>query len=118
VRNNIIEAEESIRTGGNIYLSPKEQEANAIILRMKDKAIAKGIQNTKSYAPSMHFFRAKALIDADPIYHVIQRVPKGAVLHMHNSAGVSSEWVVKNLTYRDDMKLCTSRDGIKVFETV
>lgn len=117
VRNNIIEAEESIRTGGNIYLSPKEQEADDILLRLKEKAIQNGILNSSTYAPSMHFFHAKPLIDKDPIFEIIQRVPKGAVLHLHNSAGVSSEWVIKNLTYRDDIKLCRSGD-IKVFETM
>lgn len=118
VRNNIIEAEESIRTGGHIYLNPKEQEAHSILLRLKEKAIQRGISDPSTYAPSLHFFHAKPLIDKDPIYEIIQRVPKGAVLHLHNSAGVSSEWVIKNLTYRDDMKLCSTRDGIKVFETM
>lgn len=115
MRNNIIDAEEAIRTGGKIYLSPKEQEANKILLKLKEKAIQRGIQDSSNYAPSMHFFHAKPLIDIDPIYEIIKRIPKGAVLHLHNSAGVSSEWVIKNLTYRDDMKMCT-RDGIKVFQ--
>jgi adenosine deaminase CECR1 len=118
VRNNIIEAEESIRTGGNIYLSPKEQEADEILLGMKQKAIRRGIEDASSYAPSMHFFQAKPLIDKDPIYEIMRRVPKGGLLHLHNSAGVSSEWVIKNLTYRNDVKLCSTRDGLKVFETM
>lgn len=118
MRNNIIAAEESIRTGGNIYLNPKEQEADDILLMMKEKAIQKGIIDSSAYAPSMHFFHAKPLIEKDPLFDIIQKVPKGGVLHLHNSAGVSSEWVIKNLTYRDDMKLCTAKDGFKVFETM
>jgi adenosine deaminase CECR1 len=118
VRNNIITAEESIRTGGNIYLNPREKEADAILLQMKEKAIEKGIVDAGNYAPSMHFFHAKPLIDKDPIFDIIQRVPKGAVLHLHNSAGVSSDWVIKNLTYRNDIKLCTNKDGAKIFETM
>lgn len=118
MRNNIITAEESIRTGGNIYLNPREKEADGILLQMKEKAIEKGITDAGSYAPAMHFFHAKPLIDKDPIFDIIQRIPKGAVLHLHNSAGVSSEWVIKNLTYRSDMKLCTNKDGAKMFETM
>lgn len=118
VRKNIIAAEESIRTGGNIYLNPKEHEADEILLTMKQKAIQRGISDSTNYAPSMHFFHAKPLIDADPIFDVIKKVPKGGLLHLHNSAGVSSEWVIKNLTYRDDIKLCTGSDGVKVFETM
>lgn len=111
-------AEESMRTGGNIYLTPKEREADGILLRMKQKVINKGITDSSTYAPSMHFFHAKPLIEADPLFDVMQKVPKGAVLHLHNAAAVSSDWVIKNLTYRDDMKLCNTKDGIKVFETV
>lgn len=92
--------------------------AEEILLKLKAKSIEKGISEPRSYAPSMHFFHAKPLIDKDPIFKIIQRVPKGAVLHLHNSAGVSSEWVIKNLTYRDDMKLCSTKEGIKVFETM
>lgn len=117
-RNNIIAAEESIRTGGNIYLNPKEKEADVVLLKLKNKAIQRGISDSSTYAPAMHFFHAKPLIENDTIFEIIKRVPKGAVLHLHNSAGVSSEWIVKNLTYRDDMKLCTAKNGIKVFETM
>ncbi|KAG5669875.1 hypothetical protein PVAND_000166 [Polypedilum vanderplanki] len=118
VRNNIIAAEESIRTGGNIYLSPKEHEADKILLTMKEKSINRGIIDPSSYAPSLHFFHAKPLIEKDPIFDIIKRLPKGGVLHLHNSAGVSSEWVIKNLTYRNDVKLCNSTDGEKIFTTV
>lgn len=99
-------------------MSPKEQEADDILLRLKEKAIQRGILGTNEFAPAMHFFHAKPLIDEDPIYKIIKMIPKGGVLHLHNSAGVSSDWVIKNLTYRDDFKMCTSKDGIKVFETV
>lgn len=118
VRNNIIAAEESIRTGGNIYLNPKEQAADEILLRMKEKSIRKGILDSSNYAPSMHFFHAKPLIDKDPIFDIMKKAPKGGVLHLHNSAGVSSEWVIGNLTYRDDVKLCSVADGVKVFVTM
>lgn len=118
MRNNIIHAEESIRTGGNVYLNPKEQEADKILLKLKENAVQNGILNPNSYPPSMHFFHGKHLIDKDQIFKIIQKAPKGGVLHIHNSAGVSSEWVIKNLTYRDDFKICTTKEGIKVFETM
>lgn len=107
-----------MRTGGNIYLNPKEEQADEILLYMKQKAIDQGIIDNSNYAPSMHFFNAKPIIDKDPIFDIIKKLPKGGVLHLHNSAGASSEWVIANLTYRNDMKLCTTKDGIKMFETV
>lgn len=90
VRQNIINAEESIRTGGNIYLNPKEAEADEILLRMKEKAVKKGILDSRNYAPSMHFFHAKPLIDEDPLFDVIKKVPKGAVIFVCKASQFSS----------------------------
>jgi adenosine deaminase CECR1 len=95
-----------------------EHEADKIILAMKEKAIKRGIEDPRNFAPSLHFFHAKPLIEKDPIFEIIKRVPKGGVLHLHNSAGVSSEWVIKNLTYRNEVKLCNSTDGNQIFTTV
>lgn len=37
---------------------------------------------------------------------MLKAMPKGSVLHLHNTAAVSSKWVIKNLTYRSEAKLC------------
>lgn len=117
MRNNIINAEEKLRTGGNVYLTPKEQLADKILLKLKEKSIQRGIQDPGNFSPSMHFFRAKPLIEKDPIFHIIKKFPKGGLLHIHNSAGVSSEWVIKNLTYREDVKMCNTSEGF-TFQTL
>lgn len=108
-----------MRMGGNIYLNPKEQMADEILLKLKEKAIQKGIQEPSTFPPSMHFFRAKALIEKDPIFDVIKRLPKGGLLHVHNSAAVSSEWIVRNLTYNsgDAIKMCNTSYGF-IFQTM
>jgi adenosine deaminase CECR1 len=82
---------------------------------MKEKAVQRGIEDPSNYAPSLHFFHAKSLIDDDPIFKIIKQLPKGGNLHVHNSASVSSEWVIKNLTYRDDVRICTNKNGLKIF---
>ena len=102
-------------TGGNVYLNPKEKQVDELIKGLKSKAIETGIQNPINYAPSLHFFKAKTLIEQSEIYKIIKKMPKGGILHLHNSAAVSSEWIVKNLTYRDDIYLCVNTDGLKIF---
>ena len=62
VRDNIVEAEENMRTGGNIYLNPREEQADEILLYMKQKAINQGIIDNSNYAPAMHFFNARHLL--------------------------------------------------------
>lgn len=107
-----------MRLGGRIKLSATEQIADSILLAMKNNSIQQGIINSATYAPSMHFFKVKSLIEADPIFNIIKQMPKGGVLHVHNSASVSSQWVIKNLTYRDDVKLCEAANGQKIFVTM
>lgn len=98
-------------------MTPKEKAADEILMGMKRKAIKRGIEEPISYAPSLHFFHAKPLIENDPIFQVLKRLPKGGNLHIHNSASVSSEWVIKNLTYRDDVSICTTKDGLRILTT-
>lgn len=117
MRRNIIKAEQSMRTGGNIYLNPKEEMADKILLKLKEKSIQRGIADSALFAPAMHFFHAKKLIDKDPIFEIIKKLPKGGILHLHNTAGVSSEWIIKNMTYRNDIKLCNGTDNL-LFQTM
>lgn len=104
--------------GGTIWLSPKEQEVDKKLLELKKQDFKDGITNSLNYAPSLHFFKAKPIIEKSEIFKYIKRMPKGGNLHLHNSASVSSEWVIKNLTYRPEVKLCTTAQGLKIFETV
>lgn len=105
-RDLILDAEKKHRTGGNAYLTDKESQANAILAKLRSKALLEGITNSTGFAPAMHFFLAKPLIESSPIFHILKAMPKGSVLHLHNTAAVSSKWVIKNLTYRPEAKLC------------
>lgn len=94
------------RTGGSTYLTEKESQANEILTRIKKSILLEGITNSTGFAPAMHFFEAKPLIESSGIFRLLKAMPKGSVLHLHNTASVSSRWVIKNLTYRPEAKLC------------
>lgn len=73
--------------------------------------LAQGFRNADQNAAGMHFFKAKPLIDRSAIFRFLQQMPKGAVLHVHNTAAVSSKWVVKNMSYMPGMLRCTDAEG-------
>lgn len=101
--------------GGHLILDSKEQHVDDIIRVLKTEEINMGFKNGSNYAPAMHFFRAKSLIEQSKVFDAIKMVPKGAVLHVHNTASVSVEWIIQNLTYREEAEYCTSKFNIILF---
>lgn len=57
----------------------------------------------------------KPIIEASNVFKIIKKMPKGALLHAHNSAMVSSEWFIKNITYRSGIMKCVNRNGVVLF---
>ncbi|XP_037953886.1 adenosine deaminase 2-like [Teleopsis dalmanni] len=113
-RNALIAEEQSISSGGNMKLSEKEQQVNDIFMRLKLLELSENFERPDHNTPGMHFFKAKPLIDRSKVFQFIREMPKGAILHVHNTASVSSNWVIKNLSYMGGMKKCVNTNGITI----
>ncbi|XP_061393073.1 adenosine deaminase 2-like [Musca vetustissima] len=113
-RDAIIVGEQLLTTGGHLLLNSREQQVNDIFLRLKSEELSNGFNNAEQNAGAMHFFKAKPLIEASPVFQFLQQMPKGALLHVHTSASVSSKWVVKNLFYMPGLLRCVRADGVSV----
>uniref|UniRef100_A0A182N9L1 Adenosine deaminase n=1 Tax=Anopheles dirus TaxID=7168 RepID=A0A182N9L1_9DIPT len=104
LRAAIVDAENKYGLGGKVFLNSDELRADRVLRTMKQAELQS--PNRGLPAAGMHFFDAKPLIESSAVFKVLKLMPKGAVLHLHNSAAVSSNWVIKNLTYRQEAKLC------------
>nr|XP_019545562.2 adenosine deaminase 2-like [Aedes albopictus] len=111
-RHTILAAEKQLSTGGHSFLTAKELKADEVLMTLKNKTISEGVTNPSSFAPAMHYFQAKPLIDQSSIFKIVRAMPKGSVLHLHNTAAVTAEWIIKNLTYRPEAKMCESEGNI------
>ncbi|TRY54540.1 hypothetical protein DNTS_033404, partial [Danionella cerebrum] len=100
-RDALIALEASRRTGGNITLNEKEKMLDAKLQQLKQHDM-----NPGQFPPSLHFFKAKHLIDQSPVFKLIQKMPKGAALHVHDFGMVGVDWLVKNVTYRKNCYVC------------
>lgn len=100
-REALIRLEASRRTGGNITLNEREKLLDSKLQKLKQHDIEAG-----PFPPSMHFFKAKRFIDQSPVFSLIQKMPKGAALHVHDFAMVDVDWLVKNVTYRENCYVC------------
>lgn len=110
-RQAVLNAEEQLMTGGRTSLNAKESQVDDLFMQYKLGELAQGFRNADQNVAGMHFFKGKPLIDRSSVFKFLQQMPKGAVLHLHNSAAVSSKWVVQNMSYMPGMLRCTDAEG-------
>uniref|UniRef100_A0A665VS64 adenosine deaminase n=1 Tax=Echeneis naucrates TaxID=173247 RepID=A0A665VS64_ECHNA len=105
-RDLLMRQEASRQTGGQIVLTAAEQKLDAYLHRLKEQEMS-----AAQFPPAIHFFKAKHLIQRSSIFKLLQKMPKGAALHVHSSALVSVDWLVKNVTYRPHCYVCFTWDS-------
>lgn len=101
LREALMKKEASMQTGGRLVLNDAEQRLDALLFKMKQQEIIKA-----DFPPAMHFFQARHLINKSPIYNLLQKMPKGGALHVHDVSMVPADWLVKNVTYRPNCYMC------------
>ncbi|XP_001373731.2 adenosine deaminase 2 isoform X2 [Monodelphis domestica] len=109
-RKALIRKEEMLQIGGKLLLTKQEELANEKLMALKNAEIAQAMK-TSQFPPSMHFFRAKKLIEESKVFHVLKKMPKGAALHLHDFGILSVDWLVRNVTYRPHCYLCFTPRG-------
>lgn len=100
-REALIRLEASMQTGGQAVLNEPEKRLDARLFKMKQEEMTRA-----DFPPAMHFFRARSLIRASPIFSLLRKMPKGAALHLHDLSMADVEWVVKNVTYWPHCFIC------------
>ena len=108
-RQNVMDEQHHRLLGSDIVLNEKEQMANEILMRAKLKEIDEGFQNPFNFAPARHLFEVLNKIKESEVFHIIEKMPKGAILHAHDTALVSADYLV-TLTYRDNLWICNDTD--------
>lgn len=97
-RNRFLERAFRQSLGSNLLLSPLEEKANSILMASKNAEINAGFVNPAAFAPALHIFDALELIQSSKVFQMLQKMPKGGVLHSHDTA-LASTAAVMNLTY-------------------
>ncbi|XP_044269146.1 adenosine deaminase 2-like [Tribolium madens] len=87
--------------GHNITLTLKEESVNEILLATKNKELSYEISS--DFLPAQHFFRAKNRIDKSRVFAMIRTLPKGASLHTHLLAAASVDFLIRNISYRENL---------------
>lgn len=93
-RNQFIANETEQGFGMDIELNENEKIANEIIMEAKYKEISVGLQDPNAFNPSRHIFEVMDKIKQSELFKIIQKMPKGGLLHIHNLAICSIDYVV------------------------
>ncbi|XP_015433614.1 PREDICTED: adenosine deaminase CECR1-like [Dufourea novaeangliae] len=114
LRTQILEYEERMMLGGSLSLNHDERAANDVLMHAKRKELEHGFKDLKKFAPGWSFLSAKKDIDKSKIFHFLRRMPKGAVLHAHDTSMVSTDYIFQNITYRDNLYVCEIDGTVKL----
>ncbi|XP_035140609.1 adenosine deaminase 2 isoform X4 [Callithrix jacchus] len=113
-REHLLTKEKMMQLGGQLVLNIKEERANEKLMTLKVTEMKEAMK-TLLFPPSMHFFRAKHLIDRSQVFNILRMMPKGAALHLHDIGIVTMDWLVRNVTYRPHCHICFTTKGIVQF---
>nr|XP_022918643.1 adenosine deaminase 2-like [Onthophagus taurus] len=104
-RDEFIKQEESRMVGNKIELNEIEKIVNGILMEYKWKEFDEGFENPKSFIPANHIFETLDRIEKSDVFQFIQKLPKGSMLHGHDTALVSGDFLYQ-LTYKPDLFAC------------
>lgn len=110
-KDRLFKAEMETMTGHDIVLNEKEQKVNNIFMGYKLKELESGFKNPKTFAYNVHFFDYKDKIRGTKLFELIKKMPKGALLHAHDTGVLSPDYML-SLTYWDNLYVCFNNDKV------
>nr|KAI8760631.1 adenosine deaminase AGSA-like [Biomphalaria glabrata] len=116
MRAELINTDENMRIGSNLVLTASEHFVNEIFMKEKRNLIESSRLNRTVFFPSASFFQSRPLIEQSLLYQLIHTMPKGASLHIHDQSMVSLDWIIKNVTYRDNVYMCLWQQSYLIFQ--
>lgn len=104
-RQQLVDIEQQTNFESDVQLSKHEQMANRVIMAAKQLELDEGHSNPHLFNPARQFFEVLDRINASKLFKIMKAMPKGGILHAHDTALVSTDFIV-SLTYRDHLWQC------------
>lgn len=73
-----------------------------------------GFITGNTFLPARNFMEVISEIEKSEVFKILRHLPKGSVLHAHDSAIVSLDYKLYNLTYRENLYACDVNDTLKL----
>lgn len=111
-RARLIEEEATQAIGGDIVLTESEVRVNECLMEFKFKEIDYAFENPQYFNMSYHYFLYRDYIEKSPVYKIIKDMPKGAVLHVHDTGILGPDYLLQ-LTYLDNLYICQTGSSVQ-----
>lgn len=105
-RQKFIEDEFAVGFENDVDLNEQEKLANEVIKAAKAKEMNEGFRQPFRFNPSRHLFEVLKDIRKSELFQILQKMPKGGILHAHDTALCSTDYIV-TLTYLKDLWQCS-----------
>lgn len=105
LRSALFDDEQRRAFGSSIELNEKEKKANEILMAAKNEELSIGFETPYEFNPSKHFFESFENISSSKVFQIIEMMPKGGVLHAHDTALCSTDFLI-SLTYWENLWMC------------
>ncbi|MEQ9438120.1 MAG: hypothetical protein RIG62_03700 [Cyclobacteriaceae bacterium] len=92
-RQQYVSQDSLLSFDADIVLSEKEQRANRKLLSLQQQML-NHYKDTNFFPPARYFYQSKEHIEQTDLYHLLRKMPKGGLLHLHPSASGDLHWVV------------------------
>lgn len=115
VRQDLITSGIDSSFGNDISLNEKELCADEIIMAAKEKELDIGLDDPHRFNPARHIFDALGDIKQSKLFKIIEKMPKGGILHTHDMSMCSADYAV-SLTYLPFLWQRTSNKDRKIQE--
>ncbi|EDV40513.1 uncharacterized protein Dana_GF23892, isoform B [Drosophila ananassae] len=113
LRNAFFRYEESRSLGYDLELTEREQKANETIMQAKLQEYEEGLIAPHLFKPAQHIFDVLDGIRDTRLFQLLKKMPKGAVLHAHDTALCSTAAIIK-LTKYDNLWGCQQTGDLEV----
>ncbi|XP_042880560.1 adenosine deaminase 2-like [Penaeus japonicus] len=109
-REQMLAQEQVTILGQDQVLTWQEQVVNSLLMKAKKLEMDAAFESL-NYLPAKNFLTVREQIEASDVFKMLRMMPKGAALHLHDTALASVAWVVEELTYWKNLYMCYTNEG-------
>ncbi|MDW7690471.1 hypothetical protein R9C00_23070 [Flammeovirgaceae bacterium SG7u.111] len=99
---NMLKATDSARAfDADVILSPTEQRVNQKLVALRKEMIA-GYKAQHFTPPARYFYQSQEYMLNTKLFGLLEKMPKGGIMHVHSSAMGDFHWIVDKAATQDD----------------